>query len=152
MNVQMRVAARNGNVFFTAMNTSDSLVYIGDSPAHIFAYLNEFEPKVITDVYGINAYPAQVDAQFRPQITQKQVLATSRILESIFRDKKRFADFQGFYDIEDDLKNVGVDRYDAILILTYLKANRQFVPLIEKMDSTSSPIECKTFDLPPHIQ
>jgi hypothetical protein len=115
----MRVTTKNGNVFYTAKNASDGLSFIGDSPAHIFAYLNEFEPNIITDVYGVNAYPVQTDAQFKPQITQKQVLATSRILEAIFRDTKRFDDFEGFYFIEDDLKNVGVDRSDASLIFTF---------------------------------
>ena len=32
-------------------------------------------------------------------------------------------------------------------IFTYWKANAKFTPLIEKMNSGNSPIECKTFEL-----
>lgn len=152
MNVQMRVLSRSGNDFFTILDTPEGLVYVGDKPAQIFAYLNEFEPSLITETYGVNGYPVQVDTQFKAQITFKQVLATSGLLESIFRDKKRFSDFKGFYDIEDDLRDLGIERYQAVLILTYLKASRLFVPLINKMDSVSSPNECRTFELPSNIR
>lgn len=53
--------------------------------------------------------------------------------------------FKGFYDIERELQEAGVDRAQAIRILTFFQANGQFQELIAKMDTSHSPSECRTF-------
>ncbi len=69
------------------------------------------------------------------------------VLEPIWADEEKLKNFRGFYDIERELEQRGVHRSDAIAILRYLKANHQFTDVIEKMDSSHSPSECRRFEL-----
>lgn len=69
------------------------------------------------------------------------------ILDPIWSDKSKLDDFGGFYDIERELQLNGVDRPEAYRILKYLKANGQYSTVIDKMDSSGSPVECRTFEL-----
>jgi hypothetical protein len=80
------------------------------------------------------------------KISAKKVKSFIILLESILFDKKKFVDFKGYYFMEDDVRDLGIERHQAACMLAYLKKNRNFVPLIKKMDSTSSPIECRTFE------
>jgi hypothetical protein len=54
---------------------------------------------------------------------------------------------KGFYEIESELSDAGVDRSDSIRIFTYLQARREFVDVLSRLDSQDSPSECRTFDL-----
>lgn len=101
-------------------------------------------------IYGLrNGFESAVDEilERTGDISAKKVKAVMDVLESIWSDRERLNSFRGFYDIERELQQHGVDRGDAITILTYLKANRQFTEVIEKMDSSHSPIECRSFEL-----
>jgi len=80
-------------------------------------------------------------------ISSEMLKSVMDVLDSIWSDDSKMEKFKGFYDIENDLKERGVDRYNALKIIKYLKANGQFTSLIEKMNSVHSPTECKTFTL-----
>lgn len=105
------------------------------SNAEIYALLNGFEGAVDQILEGMG------------DISEEKVQAVMDTLDPIWTDKKKLAEFRGFYDIERDLERLGVDRSDAISILTYLKANHQFTEIIDKMDSSHSPSECRRFEI-----
>lgn len=105
------------------------------SDAEIYALLNGFDgatDQILESMGGI---------------TEEKVKAVMDTLDPIWTDEKRLKEFKGFYDIEPDLQRLGVDRSDAISILTYLKANHQFTTIIDKMDSSNSPGECRRFEI-----
>lgn len=80
-------------------------------------------------------------------ISKAQLSHVIDVLNPIDRDPQKASAFNGFYAIEDELLKGGIDRSAAIRILTYLNANDQFSALIAKMNSSNSPVECKTFEL-----
>ena len=77
----------------------------------------------------------------------EEVRAVMDILDEYHKDNDKLSGLKGYYDIEHKLKQVGIERYKAVEILTYLKANRQYEHVIEKFNSSNSPVECKTFEL-----
>lgn len=105
------------------------------SPAQIYALLNGFEDAIDSEIEGIGF------------ISNEMLQSVMDVLDPIWSDDSKMEEFKGFYDIENDLKKRGVDRYNALKIIKYLKANGQFTSLIEKMNSVHSPSECKTFTL-----
>lgn len=101
-------------------------------------------------IYGLlSGFEGAVDEilERTGDISAEKVKAVMDVLEPIWSDEERLKKFKGFYDIERELQQHGVDRSDAIAILTYLKANHQFTDVIEKMDSSYSPSECRRFEL-----
>lgn len=104
------------------------------SSAQIYALLNGFEHAVDEEIESMGS------------ISEGHLKAVIDVLEPILKDKKKLNNFKGFYDIEEDLARRGVDRTDAIHILTYFKANDQFLEIIEKMDTSNSPSECRLFE------
>ena len=105
------------------------------SPARIYGLLRGFETAIddeLAEVGGVEA---------------TKVKGVMDVLEPIWRNEDRLADFKGYYDIESDLEERGIYREDAIKILRYLFANGQFREVILKMNSQHSPVECKTFEL-----
>lgn len=107
----------------------------GASKGKIFGLLNGFENVIDEEIEAIG------------YITKKQLNATIKILNPIYGDPTKLSEFKGFYDIEHELAAVGVDRSDAIRILMYLYADNKFTAMIDKMNSSGSPVECCTFDL-----
>jgi len=80
-------------------------------------------------------------------VSKKQVDHVINVLKPFWKDPEKLSKFKGFYDIEDALETGGVDRMTAAKILTYLNADMRFKEVIAKMDSSDSPVECKTFEL-----
>jgi hypothetical protein len=105
------------------------------SDSHIFALLNGFEGAINEELNRIGF------------VTEAEVRAVMDVLEPIWLDKEKLDAFKGFYDIEHKLEAVGVGRSKAIGILKFLHANQQFTDVIKKMDTSGSPIECRTFEL-----
>lgn len=105
------------------------------SSAQIYALLNGFEHAIDHELEMIG------------HISHEKLKAVMDILDPIWMDRQKLDNFKGFYDIEKELEEKGVDRVAAIAILTYLKANNQFTEVIDKMDSSDSPTECRTFEL-----
>ena len=104
-------------------------------PAQIFGLLNGFENVIEEEIERIGF------------VSNEEMKIVSNVLNEYWIDLEKRKNFKGFYDIENKLKDLGVDRYKAIPILTYFKANHQFLELIEKMDSENSPSECRNFNL-----
>ena len=105
------------------------------SQGRIYALLNGFEGAVERELEVVGT------------ISDTQVKAVTDILLVVWQDKNRLNHFKGYYDLEADLQRRNISREQAIKIFTYLKANHQFVDLIERMNSLHSPSECKNFDL-----
>lgn len=80
-------------------------------------------------------------------LTKQDSDAAEQFLQQIYNDEKKLAALQGFYDIERELEAMGIDRGKAIALLTYLHNNNQFGEITEKMNSSHSPIEVKSFEL-----
>ena len=105
------------------------------SPARIYGLLNGFESEIHEELDRIG------------WVSQQDLKAVVDVLEPFGTSSDKLQEFTGYYDIEEDLKNRGIDRRKAITILKFLKANGQFEGVIAKMDSSRSPSECRTFDL-----
>lgn len=105
------------------------------SDGQIYALLNGFE-SAIDDVVEQTGF-----------IESEKIDAVIDVIDPIWIDQEKMKAFKGFYDIERELQKRGVDRADAIRVLTYLKANHQYIELIAKMDSSNSPAECRRFDI-----
>ena len=102
------------------------------------------------DIYGLlHGFEHVIEEQLEKVgfVSDKQVEYVTEVLDAIDQDEKKLDKFKGFNDIERKLKDGGVNRVTAIKILRYLNANSQFTNVIEKMNSSSSPVECKKFVL-----
>ncbi|MED4124139.1 hypothetical protein P4641_09130 [Halalkalibacterium halodurans] len=69
------------------------------------------------------------------------------VLNEYHIDAEKLEGFNGYYDIERKLESQGITRSQAIKIITLLKAEGRFTNVIDKMDSSGSPSECRTFEL-----
>lgn len=122
-----------GEIYKIQNSLNNVVCEAGD--AHIYALLNGFESAIDDELKNMGS------------ISTKQLSTVISVLVPIYEDTTKTANFRGFYDIEDALNSQGVDRGDAIIILTYLKAKNKFTSIIEKMDSSHSPSECRTFEI-----
>ncbi len=104
-------------------------------PSQIFGLLNGFETVIDEEIKSVGF------------ISSEKLKAVTKILDEYWDDQKKEADFKGFFDIEPKLLESGIKRGEASQILKYLKAEGLYITLIDKMDSTNSPSECRTFDL-----
>lgn len=93
------------------------------SQGRIYALLNGFEGAL------------ERELEVMGWISDQQVKAVTDSLLAVWQDKNRLNHFKGYYDLENELQRRNISREEAIKILTYLKANHQFVELIEKMNS-----------------
>lgn len=112
----------------------------GDIPCqagegHIYGLLHGFERAIEEELDQIGF------------ISEEKLAIVEEILSEYFYDKEKLEKFKGFYDIENRLKENDIDRGEANRILKYLSADGRFVEVIEKMNSSNSPVECKTFEL-----
>ncbi|MGG0569760.1 hypothetical protein ABE033_13755 [Priestia megaterium] len=78
-------------------------------------------------------------------VSEEDENAVINILNEYYKDEDKLSAFTGYYDIEHKLEAAGIGRSKAIRILTLLKAEGRFTNVIEKMDSSNSPGECRTF-------
>ncbi|MCQ8213768.1 hypothetical protein NON08_14800 [Cetobacterium somerae] len=67
------------------------------------------------------------------------------ILNPIYNNKENLSKFNGYYDIEEEMNKVGIDREKAILLFNYFNRNNCYEELIKKLNSPNSPNELKTF-------
>ena len=109
--------------------------YCGVGESVIYGLLNGFESVIDEEIERIG------------HITKSEIRTVIDILDEYHKDEEKFKELTGFYDIEDKLDENGITRWKAIQILTYLKANRQFVDVIAKFNSSNSPVECKRFEI-----
>lgn len=107
----------------------------GVGEAQIYGLLNGFENCIAHELEMIGF------------VSKEKFDAVGDVLDEYLSNEKKLEAFKGFYDIEPAFQSKGIDRSLAIRILTYYKANHQFIKLIAKMDSPDSPSECRTFEL-----
>jgi len=105
------------------------------SKGQIYGLIKGFEWAIKEELEGLG------------EITGEQIQAVADVLDEYFMDDSKLADFKGFYDIEHKLQQRNVDRGEAMRIIKYFHADRKFARVIEKMDSSGSPTECRTFEL-----
>lgn len=101
-------------------------------------------------IFGLrNGFESEINAQLERIgfISDAQLNAVEDVLNEYHQSSEKLAGLSGFYDIENELSDLGVGRGEAIRILTYLKADHRFTGVIAKFDSSNSPTECRTFDL-----
>lgn len=122
-----------GEIF--RLQRSNNSIRCFASDAQIYALLHGFEG-VIDEIFDQVGY-----------ISPEQFETVRKMLEEIWVDENKLSNFKGFYDIEHDLQTKGVGRGEALKILKYFKANEEYIEVINKMDSSNSPCECRTFDL-----
>ena len=81
-------------------------------------------------------------------ITGEDLEIVANILNNYFDNGEKEESFTGYYQIEPELERKSISRHKASKIITYFKSQGRFVSLIEKMNSTASPTECKKFNIP----
>ncbi|MFF2531203.1 hypothetical protein ACFVS2_20085 [Brevibacillus sp. NPDC058079] len=105
-----------------------------------------------TTIFGLlNGIESVIDTQLGVDdpITEQDIAIMANILNPYHLDRVRFEAFRGYYDIEDEIENMGIGRSKAERILTYFNSNGQFREIIQRMDSSHSPTECRRFDVDP---
>lgn len=107
-------------------------------------------PATEVQIYGlVNGFENVIEEELESlgYISNEKLTAVIDVLTPYWKDAQKLTSFKGFYDIEHQLSQRGIDRGEAKRILKYLYANSQFTEVIEKMDSSDSPCECRTFEL-----
>ena len=130
----MRMLARILGEVYRIQNAIEGM-HPSASGSHVYGLLNGFETSIDSEL------------ELADGISGDKLRHMEEVLSEIFYDEEKVSQFQGFYDIERELQSRGVTRVDAIKILKFLKADDRFTELIEKMDSSRSPAECRTFEL-----
>ena len=101
-------------------------------------------------IYGLlSGIESAIDEQIERVgfVDNEKVNAVVEVLAPIWEDEEKLKAFSGYYDIERALTERNVSRSQAIVILKYLKASDRFNDVIDKMDSTHSPTECRKFEI-----
>lgn len=131
----------------------ETKIFLGKILGEIYRIQNHINPSVFSvskaTIYGLlNGLEEEIDRHFDGGlISNEKINHTVNILSKYFDDPEKEASFKGFYDIETALKEGGVSRGEACVILRWLKANERFTNIIQKMDSPHSPTECRNFNL-----
>jgi len=127
---------------------------IGKLLGELYRLQRRVDPNMCSEsdakVYGLlNGFEHVIDEQITliGWTSDQQVEDAAALLNTHWSDPGKLAAFKGFYDIERDLQQLGIDRVQAIKIIRYFAANHQFQSLISKMDSQGSPSECRKFEL-----
>ena len=134
------------------MTLDQNTLLLGKLLAEIYRLQKNANVPTVDDacIYGLkNGFESAIrdEVERIGSISGQQLKHVMNVLEPIWQNKAKLAAFKGFYDIERELADGGVDRTDAIHILTYLSQTGQFAEVIAKMDSSNSPGECRTFKL-----
>lgn len=101
-------------------------------------------------IYGLlNGFERTINEEFERigWIDDDKQAVVEKVLNEYFRNPEKLKMFKGFYDIENELGRSGISRSDAIQIFRLLHAEGRFIEVLEKMDSTGSPSECRRFQL-----
>ena len=99
-------------------------------------------------IYGLLNGFEQVTDEFLEKVAgipESKVTAAAKILQPYFDDNEK--ELSGYYQIQNELGAAGITREEAIRISTYFHARGDFVGVLEKMDTTGSPIECRKFEM-----
>lgn len=103
--------------------------------ATLYALKNGFE-SVINDYLDEDWY-----------ITIEEEKIVANVLTPYFNNEEKLNELKGFYDIEPELEEKGISRLKALAIMKYYYAKGSFISVLNKMDTTHSPQECRTFEI-----
>lgn len=121
-----------GETYRLQKRINPEMVQVSDST--IFGLLNGFEGVI------------QRELIVEDPITEEDISAMADVLDPYHINPER--EFTGFYQIEHQLEQRGINRMKAIHILTYFNANGQYEEVIGRMDTAGSPSECRRFNIP----
>lgn len=105
------------------------------SEGRIYGLLHGVEEAIDSELERVGFIPAN------------KVLAMVEILDAINLDEEKLANFKGYRQIEHLVHSNDISRGEASVILKYFKGEDMFTDIIEKMDTTNSPYELRTFEL-----
>jgi hypothetical protein len=111
---------------------------------------NGYSPVSEGRIYGLlNGIETAIDDEISSlePITKEELRSACDILDKHWKNPDVLVKVTGYYDLESEFDNAGLDRGKMIKILTYLNSNGQYSDLISKFDSSNSPTECRTFEL-----
>jgi hypothetical protein len=120
-----------GEIYRLQMHTNE--MACGATKQRIFGLLHGIEEAIDEELETIG-WVSNVDIQ---RVTDA--------LEKFYPEDEKIAKFKGFYDIESGLRSLGLSRGQISQVIKYFKAGECYLELIEKMDSTNSPSECRKF-------
>lgn len=101
-------------------------------------------------IYGLlNGFESVIEQQLtvNDPVTADDINAMADILNPYHIDREALNSFRGYYDIEGQITERGISRIKAIDILTYFKVNGQFEEVINRMNTSNSPGECRRFNI-----
>lgn len=98
-------------------------------------------------VYGLqNVFEVVLDKVIGDyKITMEDYQNFVNILNPIYNNKENLSKFTGYYDIEEKMKEVGIDCKKAILLFNYFNRKKSYIELIKKLNLPNSPDELKIF-------
>lgn len=122
-----------GEIYRTQKRIDKNLCNVSD--ARIYGLLNGVQRVVNEELENMNF------------VSENHERFMVGVLNEYFTDPNKLQNLKGYYDIEDELESVGIDRSTAITILTLLQEEGRFTNVIAKFNSSGSPVECKTFEI-----
>jgi hypothetical protein len=122
-----------GEIYRTQKHMEGVVLPVGD--AEIFGLLNGIEEVVDKEIPNTE------------YISNQKIKDMDSILRQIETKDEGLTEFKGYRDIERDLEEKGINRGEAITILTYFKVKNYYYNIIKKMDSSDSPCECRRFEI-----
>jgi len=125
-------------------------LFLGRILGEVYRLQRRQDPKMVpvdaATIYGLlKGFEWVVDETLEGfgEITDSDHTAMVEVLDRYFTDKGALKNLKGFYDIERELTEKGVDRVKAISLLTYLRTNHQFTEVIDVIEKGYSPSELK---------
>lgn len=101
-------------------------------------------------IYGLlNGFESEIDDEIKSIgfVSKDDVAKVASVLDEYHHNPEKLEQLTGFYDIERKLERLGINRAKAKTILTWFNAGDRYTNVIQKMNSTNSPVECKTFEV-----
>lgn len=120
---------------YRIQNKMDNASYLVGSET-IYGLLNGFEETLDQEIGNLSF------------ISSEEVAYVSSVLNEYHINEQRLSTFNGYYNIEHKLLSRGIDRIKAKRIVTMFKIEGRFQNVIDKMDTSGSPGECRTFEIP----
>lgn len=96
-----------------------------------------------------NGFESEINDQLNEEwfVSKEDEKKVADVLTPYFDDPVKLEKLSGFYDIERELEELGIQRLKAICIMKYFWTKGSFIRVLERMDTSSSPEEARTFNI-----
>ena len=140
----------------TVWSDKETKIFFGKILGEIYRLQKSFSFRGVTDsvsnarIYGLlNGIEREINSEIQEIgfISEEKVLAVESILIEYIEDENKLKTFKGYQNLEDKFKQKNIEKSVAITILKYLYTQSRFSPIIERLDSTNSPIEFQNLEL-----